>query len=105
MAKAKHTPQKVYSWCYYGYKAYQLGRLASGDITVLAELIMEQAGEEITQEAAMELAVQFFECFDSTNDYVEACKQVAARKCSTCGNAGHNRATCKRWVWETFVGR
>lgn len=50
------SEQKTYTYCKYGYRAFQAGRIVCGDVTALAEIIAEAAASELGEEVARELA-------------------------------------------------
>jgi hypothetical protein len=99
------TSSKAFDYCYYGYKAVQAGRIASGDVSALAEVMMEAAGEEISASVAQELASSFYEAYSSTQDFKKAAKAVSKRKCSKCRCVGHNARTCRGALREWTFGR
>lgn len=98
------TSSQAFNYAYYGYKTFQAGRLACGDVSALAEIIVEASGEELSRDMAREMASSVWDAYGSSKDFKKACKEMSRRKCSSCGYIGHNKRTCKGWLRESIFG-
>lgn len=94
---ADQMAKEVFSGARLAYRAFQAGRLLLGDVTVLAELMIEAGVEECMSEAVAE---SLWEAYEDTRDFEEAARNITRQRCSVCRCPGHNRRTCKGWMWE-----